>query len=331
MNDTLMRQWHMLRLVPRHPLKVSTSSLQNDLAREGFSTTQRTIQRDLISLSTLFPLVCDDRSKPFGWSWGKNANVLDIPGMDAHTALAFKLAQKQLEPLLPIATARHLQAHFKTAENILKNLPSKQGTANWATKVRVLQQGPHLKTPVINNKVQAVIYESLLINRRVSLSYNPRSGKQKENAEVHLLGMVMKDGICYLICSFWEYTDIRVIALHRVSKATLLDTPVNIPKDFDLDQYLAQGELSIIEGDAFQLQARLSLGTQFHLSERPLSDDQTITQQENGDWHLNATVQNTSELRWWILSHATNIEILSPPALRNELKEITLNMAKMYD
>jgi hypothetical protein len=32
MSDTLMRQWQMLRLIPRHPSKISTTELMQALA-----------------------------------------------------------------------------------------------------------------------------------------------------------------------------------------------------------------------------------------------------------------------------------------------------------
>jgi len=127
MSDTLMRQWQMLRMIPRHPLKILTPDLIQRLADEGFETTQRTIQRDLIRLSDIYPLTCDERGKPFGWSWMADADVMDIPGMDSHTALAFWLAEQHLETLLPKATLRQLQAHFKTAASVLDSMQSDRG------------------------------------------------------------------------------------------------------------------------------------------------------------------------------------------------------------
>jgi len=38
MSDTLMRYWQMLRLVPRHPVKVSTAERKQCLADEGFDS-----------------------------------------------------------------------------------------------------------------------------------------------------------------------------------------------------------------------------------------------------------------------------------------------------
>ncbi len=77
------------------------------------------------------------------WS-AANADVMDIPGMDSHTALAFVLAGKYLEPLLPTSTIRHLAPHFAAAKNVLDRIQTKQGVPSWMDKVRVINRGPTL-------------------------------------------------------------------------------------------------------------------------------------------------------------------------------------------
>lgn len=37
---------------------------------------RRTVQRDLVELATVFPLVSDERSKPYGWRWADDAELL---------------------------------------------------------------------------------------------------------------------------------------------------------------------------------------------------------------------------------------------------------------
>ena len=49
--DTLFRHWHMLRLVPRYPAKITVTELKNTLASQGFEVTARTLQRDLQEMS----------------------------------------------------------------------------------------------------------------------------------------------------------------------------------------------------------------------------------------------------------------------------------------
>jgi predicted DNA-binding transcriptional regulator YafY len=51
------------------------------------------------------------------------------------------------------------------------------------------------------------------------------------------------------------------------------------------------------------------------LRERPLSDDMELAPEEGGAT-LTATVQNSWELLWWLLSHAGSIQVQEPPSLR---------------
>ena len=49
-NDTLLRQWHMLRMIPRYPLKITTKQLLDKLTRESYNVSKRTVERDLQTL-----------------------------------------------------------------------------------------------------------------------------------------------------------------------------------------------------------------------------------------------------------------------------------------
>src|SRR3990167_7684112 len=101
MHDTITRQWQLLRLLPRYPRKITAGDLQRLLADEGCETTKRTVERDLMSISDIFPVSLDDREKPYGWSWQKNAPNFNIPGLSAPQALTFALVEQYLRPLLP--------------------------------------------------------------------------------------------------------------------------------------------------------------------------------------------------------------------------------------
>jgi len=330
MSDTLMRQWQMLRLIPRHPLKISTPELVQRLADADFSTTQRTVQRDLLSLSDIFPLQSDERSKPFGWSWMADADVLDVPGMDTDTALAFYLAEKHLEPLLPRTTTKRLQAHFRTAAHVLDRIASDKGNPAWRNKVRVLLRGPGLQAPAIKPEIQAGVHDALLRNRRLKVTYKPRGQDGDKDYEINPLGLVLKDGLVYLVCSMWDYPDIRLLTLHRMQKANPLDIPASVPDGFDLDAYIASGELDFAIGGKITLKARFTTGAAFHLQERPLSADQTLIPQDD-DWLLlTASVQDTSELRWWLLGFGDEVEVLKPKALRRDFKDIASSMQEQY-
>jgi len=330
MSDTLMRQWQMLRLIPRQPSKISTSELKQRLADEGFETTPRTLQRDLMRMSSIYPLICDDRAKPFGWSWSRDANVHEVPGIDSDTALAFYLAEKHLAPLLPRTTITRLEPHFRRAEEVLDQADADKGNPAWRKKVRVLHRGPGLQSPSIGVDVQSSVYDALLRNRRLDVEYHPRGVSELKQYELNPLGLVLKDGLFYLVCSMWDYSDTRLLTLHRMNKAIVMDTPCTVPDGFNLDEYIASGELDFAIGGEIKLKARVSSQIATHLEERPLHKDQQLTGCDDGNYLLESTTQDTNELRWWLLGFGDQIEILAPEKLRVFFCTVANNMVKTY-
>ena len=68
----------------------------------------------------------------------------------------------------------------------------------------------------------------------------------------------------------------------------------------------------------------------FHLTETPLTENQILIKQDNGNYLLKTEVHDTSQLRWWLLGFGSQVEVIKPLSLRKEFKEIAYNSFKMY-
>ena len=134
----MIRQWHMLRLVPRYPSKVTVQAIRANLLGDGFEVTERTIQRDLNELSAVFPLTVDNRERLFGWSWQKDAPNLDLPGLSIPASVALVMAEQQLANLLPTCIVEQLRTYFASAHLRLNAEPRPHRGRSWLDKVRDL-------------------------------------------------------------------------------------------------------------------------------------------------------------------------------------------------
>ncbi|MGQ4277139.1 WYL domain-containing protein [Pseudidiomarina sp. E22-M8] len=76
--QTVLRYLLMLRHVPRQPQKIDVNTLRKRLSEHGIDVSIRTIQRNLIELSEVFPLTTDERGKPYGWSLLPDAPLLPV-------------------------------------------------------------------------------------------------------------------------------------------------------------------------------------------------------------------------------------------------------------
>ena len=81
----------------------------------GYKVSMRMVQRDLESLEAILPILCDDSSKPYGWSWTKDSPGLQ-PSMNLIEALTFSLAEQYLKPLMPNKSFKRIQIFFDRAK-----------------------------------------------------------------------------------------------------------------------------------------------------------------------------------------------------------------------
>jgi predicted DNA-binding transcriptional regulator YafY len=288
------------------------------------------VERDLQSLASIFPLVSDERSRPFGWSWQNDAPAFDLPGISNSEAITLLLSREHLRNLLPASTIAQLQPYFSLAEHKLSALEQHSGIAGWQRKVRVIPESQPLLAPKIDEAVQATLYEALLNERQCTITYLKREASEAESYPVHALGLVQRGQVLYLVCTIKAYPQIRILALHRILAAELLDESIFPPADFDLDAYIASGALGWFPKEAIRLKANFSAEVAAHLYETPLSENQTMTELPDGRIQLAATVQETLQLRWWLQGFGDAVEVVKPVQLRRQIAEGVQRLAECY-
>ena len=328
--DSLLRYFDMLCLIPKAPHSISTPELQEKLQSTGYDVDLRTVQRDLVKLtaSPLFPISSTENTKPLRWFWIDNSSHLQFPLMSTDEALTFKLAEMFLEPLLPPSVRLRLSGYFDLADKRLKESKFE----HWVEKVSIVPSNLSLVPAEIEPNLLAVVYESLLKQRRFKANYRPIDRKAK-NYEMNPLGLVFKNNIIYLVATVFEYTDVKQFALHRFRSAELIDKPANAPENFNLKSYIDNGGFDYPIDNIFgqiDIKLRINRFIKQLLTETPLDINQQISEINEGTYMLNATVKDTEQLRWWIRSFGIGIEVLEPSSLREEFAQEARTLSAMY-
>lgn len=330
-HETLHRQWQMLRMIPRYPIKLTATQLHEKLKSENYVITKRTIERDLMMLSESFPIVSDERDKPYGWSWAKEGAHFDLPGISTTEALTFNLVEQHLKPILPASTLSQLNHYFVTASKKLTSLSEHSPAHTWLDKVRVIQPTQTLLPPNIDSDAQRVVSEGLLLDKQLKIAYQKRGAENTVEYLIHPLGIVERGQLIYLVCTMRSYHDIRILALHRFRSAEMLDASSQRPEGFSLDDYIASGAFGFGGEETIRLEAVFKNPTGDHLYETPLSVDQVLTVQGEGDIKMTATVVDTEQLRWWLLGFGERVEVLAPAQLRESIAQTAKSLADIYN
>jgi predicted DNA-binding transcriptional regulator YafY len=143
--------------------------------------------------------------------------------------------------------------------------------------------------------------------------------------------MVQRGVVLYLVCTIKTYPDLKILAIHRVQSATLLDMPSNLSENFTLDGYLATGAFGWQADRTVQFEALFSDDAGNHLYETPLSADHIITVQDDGRLKVTATIQYTQQLVWWLLGFAGEVEVVAPAELRSQIAAKLRSAVSRYD
>ncbi len=328
MNDTLMRQWAMLRAIPRYPRRVDAPTIHARLSDLGMVVSLRTVQRDLNTLATTFPLDFDE-SKPQGWCWREGASQLEIPSMDAHAALTFGLVEQYMQNLLPRSTLSHMAPWFEAAQGVANSQAS--AVTKWREKLRVI---PHTlnKIPApINGDIQAIIYDGLLNERQVKVTYRAiTTGLEAKTYPVHPLGLVVMEQVVYLVCTVKDYQDPRFLAVHRIDAARLLEEPAIRPKSFNIDEFIVR-EFGIRLGSApLDLVLKIRGVLAKYLTETPVAAGQSMTAID-GEWmRVQVQVPDTIQLRAWLRSLGPDAIVEEPENLRSQLRRECAELQALY-
>ncbi len=331
MSDTLLRQWEMLQIIPRYPRKIEVGALMEKLGAAGYQVTRRTLQRDLNELSRLFPLQSDTRNTPYGWSWSADALTFDLPGMDAPAALTLTMIEQFILTLLPPTVRELLAPQFARAKAVLEANPNNP-LGRWTDCVRVVPREMPLLAPKVNEEAARVVYQALADGKKIQMTYTPRISERESDRdyEVNPLGLVVRGTLIYLVCTMWNYQDIRQLALHRVKSAVITDEPAARPAEFDLDAYIEQGEFQYPVGPMIQLKAKFNRAAAAHLYETPLSTDQVIEDLDVEHVLVTATARDSGQLEWWLLGFGDLVTILEPSRLRAKIAAAATASARRY-
>jgi predicted DNA-binding transcriptional regulator YafY len=327
-----LRLLYILQSIPRAPQKISSRQLHERLQQNNFVIDLRSVQRDLNELSTLFPDLQNDNCKvEIGWRWTKESKIQQIPAIDPSMALTFKLVDQFLSELVPQSVKAILKPYFDSSDDVLNALGTDK-MATWSDKVRILPRTQPLIPAAINEEVLTTVYQGLFEGKQIQATYRRGYDEEIRDYVLNPLGLVFRENAIYLVANLKkDYAPLHY-ALHRFTDCELLGSPVETSDDFKLDDVIKSGsfEYAEIEGKMLSLTVIVDPTVAKHLSESPLSDDQTMTEGIDERIKVSATVKDTRQLKWWLLGFGDQVEVIKPKRLRDEFIEIGNSLVNRY-
>lgn len=325
-SNAIHRLLELLKAVPARSA-ASTDRLCQALAERGHVVQARTVQRDLRLLQSHFAIDCDERSKPFAWRWRTAAAREALAGLSTPEALCLVLVERHLKQALPASWSASLDELFGQARAALDRLGPSAGAARWAGRLRVQPQGLGLKPPVLPPQpVLAEVAEAVLREQQLQIRYRRVAKAGDRDYRLHPLGMLLRGQVLYVVALLHDRPteEPRLFAVHRMQAAQRRPQACTVPAGMDFEAAMAQGRgLFGTPAGAPAIDLCLRCGPELAgvLEETPLGEGQSIREISGDAFELRVQLLPSWELRWWLLAHIDEIEVVAPVEWRAGLAD----------
>ncbi len=328
---TTARQWQVLSQLQRNRW-VGTTHVYEQLILAGFDISLRTVQRDLNALAKRFPIE-KNNANPQGWRWEDDAPLQSLPHMNLSQAVAFNMVEANLSQLLPPVILDELFPWFDLARRQLKN---SKVTHSWIDRVRIEPATQPLVAPHIDLESKDNIYHALFYQLQIKACYTRSNKSEASEYILNPIAIIQRGVIIYLLATRTDDSEntIRTFALHRFATVEILESAAKTPDNFQLDNYLDAGGMGFSHPlfrqlpnhgkyTAIELQFANQAGKS--LTESKLSDDQIVTINSDETLTIQATVNLTSQLVWWLRGFGNGLLNAKPALLYQAVLDKTVN------
>lgn len=180
-----------------------------------------------------------------------------------------------------------------------------------------------------------LLYQQLIDARAarqvVRIGYKSLTEWEVIETNLHAYHLLFSRHSWYVIGRSSIHHEIRTFKLHRIESFEPLEQKFKIPRSFRLEDYLGNA-WGIIPGPGPDEEVHLHF-SQFvaqNVAEINWHQNQRLEFREDGSLDFRASVSGLSEIVWWILGYADQVEVLAPKKLRKEVITRAKNMVGMY-
>jgi predicted DNA-binding transcriptional regulator YafY len=321
----MLRTWELLKLIPQRPPGMTARQLLAALEAQGYSVSKKTVERDLVELSLIFPLETAGTARPYQWHWSRDAR-LDLPGVTLTEALSLVLAEETLGGLMHVSLLAPLKGRVAAAKRLLSEAKGLASKADWASKIRWVPRNLTLRAPSVRPDVLEQVEDALLMDRQLEIEYRSLQDSAPSWRTVNPRMLLLKGSVMYLLADNLVPTakaaahPVKQYALHRI-RSTRPSTRPLVPRLFNLTRYVRAEEHEVGNRRGIRLRLRVSADLAKILRETPLGSKQRMKSTTGGETVVEAAIRNTPTLRQWILGHGSAVEVLGPAALRAAIRD----------
>lgn len=305
----------------------------------GFRVSRRTLNRDIQTLrkqgaDIKVEYSQGEEAKLPHWYYTDPSWTLSPPAMTLGMFQALLIAQHAMEQYTGLPIAGDIRQAIETAWPVFTREVSRRRLN--LVPIRFTTQAE----PQLDRNVWRAVVTATLKRRRIRISYvkgwgnKQRRTTTRDVAPYHIVNL---QGAWYLLGSASRKDESsRQYALSRIKSVEILKETIGIPEWFDIDAIIRNsfGQFLGKPEDAVKVQVRFSAEVAPLIESRRFSATEERRVLDNGDIVVSFLASPAGpkpyyNVKSWVLSWGTGIEVLGPQPLKDEVdKEVAALAAK---
>jgi len=343
--QTFIRQITLMRLIPKRQ-PASTTELREKLRKslpaehlpDSDSAFRKMFERDYkflkaIGESLQLDLQVDTHCKPHKLHWAASPGEDAWLGLSKAQALCMRLIEQNLTKVLPPHWLNQMDGYFSQASKVLEDEP-------WAFRLHWLHRRSPIPAPEVKDEHLKLIEQAMKSGHKLNIRARRFARGNAADFLLTPLALVSRDDVLFL-AGEWDgkLAGSKVagtIKLHRIENISVSLDKANIPADFSAEAFLAKHGLEDFGGEMIDLVVHFHGHVGDYLLERnlPASSLEDLGFDIQGNSRgviLRIRTLLCRQLRMWLHSLGRDVEVLAPPALREEFAEAHREAMQRYE
>jgi len=313
-NAEVIRQWQILKDIESSRTGVTIHALAE---RTGVTT--RTIRRDLQALQEAGFAIYDEGEEHDTKRWKLNAEpfrsvetglgVQDVAALYLSRSIVEALSAWPLADELRVALAKIEGALNPRMREFLAALPQVV-----STKAAPRAGGARRELVDVTRR----LFEAVRDRRLIDMRYFSAASRRAKSYTAEPYRLALAQGGVYLVAWVPQYSEFRTFAVERIEKLSVQETTFR--KTRDLPQDVFGASLGVFSAEPEPIEVEFAARAAPFVQGRTWHESQQLTVLDDGRVRMHLHVSNDWALRSWLLGFGSDVKVITPVKLADELR-----------
>lgn len=181
----------------------------------------------------------------------------------------------------------------------------------------------------VERKIWVDINASIITSKKIELKYEGVDGNATER-KICPYGLYQYDGAMYFVGLCQLRNDIRQFKLSRIKDYKCLDEKFEKYSEFNLEKYL-ENTFGIYKDGEIELELKIFYPYAQIIKEKQWAKNEEVEDYKEDDYIIyRAKMHGETEIKSWILSMGSNVEILKPIGFKEKIKKELKKTLELY-